>query len=520
MRIVKHNAQPIPHVIIAGLSFTGMVILYIVTYNGVGLFNDSIVYFTVAGNLNKGIGFYSIVSGGALRPCINFPPLYPLFLSFLGFFKISPFNAARILNCFLWGANIYLLGYLCNNILKMNLWITVFGAIFMLFSIAQLKIFSLACSEPLFNLFLVSGLICISFFISFDKLLWLILGAIAIALALLTRYVGIVLVLSGLLAVFFLSHEKFITKIYHSLIFISISTLPTILWGLKNTYYYGKGQERELLFHPLTISHFIYGFYTLSTLLVPGIPAKYLMVRYIFLGLALLGLLLIIWQLVYNKVSIAPESFEVRNFILTFIIFIFGYLFFVVICIWLFEADLNFDNRILFPIYFPLLILILYVIQKVLNINKPALVKHVMILCLGLLFINVLFGTAWIIYNLGDAEGLNSKAMRHSKLIEKVKYLPKGTTIYTNGRPVIIFFTGRYPNDIPIKGNIHTNKLNDKFASEILMMGDNLRKNKGLLVYFRTTGVRGYAPTEEELKKLLSLEIYANEKDGAIYRVK
>ena len=143
---------------IAAIALIGISLLLFSTKWGVGLSPDSATYIEGARNLLKGLGYSSLSGSGTPTPITRQLPLFSASLSIIGFFGIDPLDGARWFNAFLFGANIFLVGFLINRNTH-SAHISIFGAFLMLTSIDMLKIHSMAWTEPLFILFCFKSII-------------------------------------------------------------------------------------------------------------------------------------------------------------------------------------------------------------------------------------------------------------------------------------------------------------------------------------------------------------------------
>jgi hypothetical protein len=119
-----------------------------------------------------------------------------------------------------------------------------------------------------------------------------------------------------------------------------------------------------------------------------------------------------------------------------------------------------------------------------------------------------------------NGSGYSGKAWVESELIHKVRALPSGTLIYTNGPDAIYILTGRPAYSIPHKIIVKNRKTNKNYLTELKKMEERLKTQRGVLVYFYRQRGRWYLPAEEELKAKLPLVLKDTGGDGLIYAVK
>src|SRR5437879_1284014 len=87
------------------LSLLGIVMLLFSTRWGVGLSPDSVAYIAAARDLLNGHGYTTIL----------WAPLFPMFVTAIGLFRVDPLVGARGLNAVLFAANIALVGIIVRR---------------------------------------------------------------------------------------------------------------------------------------------------------------------------------------------------------------------------------------------------------------------------------------------------------------------------------------------------------------------------------------------------------------------
>jgi hypothetical protein len=135
----------------AALAVTGALgagLLLYSTPQGLGLNDDSIAYIAGARGMLSGQGYRElwIVSAG---PVTHFPPGFPGALALTGLLTgLDPLRGARILNGLLFGANIFLAGWLAWRMTQ-SPWLGVLTAALFLLTPSLLRVHANAMSEPL-----------------------------------------------------------------------------------------------------------------------------------------------------------------------------------------------------------------------------------------------------------------------------------------------------------------------------------------------------------------------------------
>lgn len=229
------------------LAFTGFCaaafIIYLTSSHGIGISPDSVTYISVARNIVTGEGFTGF-DGNAL---VLQPPLYPLLLASIKLIlNIDPINSAGFLNGLFFGLTLFFTGvYLFR----------VFGSVFLTFAGAAIAGVSyvlmqtslIALSELPFILLVILFLLAFARYQHRRSSRTLLLFSIITSLACLTRYAGLVLILSGGLSIFFLTEGSMKSKRKDLAIFTFVAALPLVVWLIRNVIVSGSimGQRGE-----------------------------------------------------------------------------------------------------------------------------------------------------------------------------------------------------------------------------------------------------------------------------------
>src|SRR5262249_33450490 len=150
-----------------------------------GLSPDSVKYIGAARNLADGRG-YTFCG----QPLTQFPPLYPALVALPSLFGLDAWPAARWLSAVFFAGQLLIAGWAIHRYTdRAIIWPLLLSALTLL-SMPLIYIHSYAWSEPPFNLLALGMLILLSIYLDNPRRIWLVLAALAAALAFLTRYVG------------------------------------------------------------------------------------------------------------------------------------------------------------------------------------------------------------------------------------------------------------------------------------------------------------------------------------------
>lgn len=226
--------------LLAVLSIFFMLLLLLrgVTY-GAGVTPDSVAYISTARNLLAGNGFTQW--NGHIY--LDYPPLFPLLLAFIGIFGPDPADTAGYVNAFLFGLTIFLSSrWLQQYILPphdstwraIRTWLLIWAGAALGLSLPLTIVSSRVLSEPLFILLTTSSLFAFDKFLHTGKRSSLLLSAIFTALACLTRYLGLAIPATMLLFLLGRRNATPLTKAKDAALYAFISGTPISVWFLRN----------------------------------------------------------------------------------------------------------------------------------------------------------------------------------------------------------------------------------------------------------------------------------------------
>lgn len=223
LSLFKHN---IDSIIAAAAGFT--IIYFFTRHSGIGVEPDSVVYLSTAQNLHDH-GKLHEFTGGHL---VDFPAGYPVFLSSVIFLTgLKPLLFAPIMNASFFAIIIFLAGYIMEQFVQRSKWYKWAMLTCIVISPALLDVYSMLMSE---SLFLIAEMF---FFIaafrytnSFSKKA-LIAMALSSALAPVTRYAGITVIITGGLLILFnvnLTRRKKLLDLFLYFLFSSTPLLVNV----------------------------------------------------------------------------------------------------------------------------------------------------------------------------------------------------------------------------------------------------------------------------------------------------
>jgi len=462
------------------------------TPEGLGLSDDSIAYIAGARSLLAGHGYREawLVSN---NPMTHFPPGFSSALAVIGLLGLDPLRGARFLNALLFGLSTGLIGILGWRMTKSLAAGLVLAALFVLNG-SLLQVYTTAMSEPLF--IFLSLLAFWMFDLYFERdahWLWLVLCGIFVGVAYLTRYAGLALVATFLVALFLL-HATWRKRLVSAGIFLA-SALPWILgWSIRNFLAAGNTTNRELTWHPITASNFNTTLYTISQFLVPvedwrkqlyKAPGLFIILTALILLVALVWVGFKAWK--HFVASQQTPRSETISF--TTGLYIFGYIASIIASMLLFDASTKFQLRILAPIFISLLIL--PVLFGVWLWKK----RRELVIVLALLVIGMsIYNQIVTVQELSKGgQGFASFVWYDSKAMAYLRTLPRTAIIYTNETGAVYLYTNRPTYSLPNRFDPVTAQVRSGYEQGVALIHQQILQGKAVLALF-TGGEQSSGP--------------------------
>jgi hypothetical protein len=232
------------------ISMMGVVFVVHQTRFGPSAGGDSIRYVMTATNLQDGHGYTRTSGGGEYIPETGFPPFFSLVLAVVGIVSSDLFAVSRWMNAILFGANIFLVGFLIYRNTT-SPWPSLIGASLVMVTRYQVVIHSSVMSEGLFILLMLITLYGLSWYLDTYRYSVLITTAILVAFATLTRFVGFALVATGAAGLLLLSSTSWKRRAGDIALFCALSFLPVLLWLRRNSSVGGTMTNRQWIYHPM-----------------------------------------------------------------------------------------------------------------------------------------------------------------------------------------------------------------------------------------------------------------------------
>jgi hypothetical protein len=330
--------------------------------------------------------------------------------------------------------------------------------------------------------------------------LWLIMCGIFVGLAYLTRYAGLALLATFIVALMIL-HDTWRKRLISAGI-LTASVLPWVAgWAIRNETLGGSATNRTLVWHPISTSNFDTALFNVSAFLMPvevwrrelfKTPALFVAAITLILGAIL------IWIVVKSKRTLfpsipgetrggdspSPSKFRANwtREIVAFTsgLYVFGYLGSILASMSFFDASTKFKPRILSPVYVSLLIL-LVVFGLWLWRKRREIVIVLVLLIFGLSAV----GQYAAVRELArGGQGYASFQWYDSKTMAFLRTLPPNAMIYTNQPTAVYLYTGRGVYVLPDRYDPVTTEQRPGFDQGVATMQTQIKAGQAVLALF------------------------------------
>ncbi len=439
----------------------------------------------------------------------QFPPLFPALVGWISWLGIAPLSAARGLNALLFGANILLVGVALRMSFQDRVWPAIVGALLILVTPALTGVHVMVWSEPLFIFLTLLCLILLARWLEASGAAWWLASASVAALALLTRYIGLALVLTGALGILWLGRQSLQRRAGLALLWSILALIPLTAWLLLGP----TDTGRAFGLHPPGVGHLQQALITTTGWLQA--PASTSTVWRILIW----GVIFAWAAFIYVRRARSGTPASPAPIMLKLIgLFALSYAVMLALSITFFDANTPLDDRILSPIFVAGIFGVFYLADETIRLSpSPAgatVVLAIVALLIGVLALRQTMQTTARQHR--DGIGFSSLAWKHSALLRQVAGLPANVTLFSNAPEPIYLNIGRDARPFPRPRNAMNNTPNEAFADEMSALGAALSSGDAVAIFFRTLPQRSL-PSEADLRANAGVRMLAETADGAIY---
>jgi len=500
------------------------VLLWVVAGRAFYISPDSVSYVGTASNLVAGHGF-TPPPGAA--PIGHFPPLFTLVLAAAGRLGPDPLTVARWLNPALLGASLVLVAVLVRRMTGSTVTAVAAG----LAGGAGYDVVayhSSALSEALFVFLVLAALGVLATHIEQPRP-WLAASAGALAgAAVLTRYAGAALVLTGALALACWGWRRQGHGTTDLALFLGPAVAPTVTWLAWTHHAAGRATERRVLYHSPDRDYWAEGARAASQWFVP---------RWVSPGWRLGATGVIVAALVLAVMAsrrrsriggeprsktgatadvdrsdgrVAARAFDPLNWLL--VAFCASYLGVLAVDRMLLDITGRLEPRLLVPLHLVVLMLIASMVHRFVTAERRPPVRVLAIVAVaGLVALQVGQAASWSADVISRGEvargGFANPAWRRAIAIAEVRRLPAATPVYSNAADAVYFITARSARVVPARRDYLTGRSRSAYDRELARMRDDFEHRGAVLVWFDSFTARtGFLPSRSELVATLGLD--------------
>jgi len=476
------------------LSLVGiMAVLYAVPMGAGGMW-DSVAYIGTARNLAGGIGFY-LAHRLPRAAFTHWAPLYPMILAVPARFGVDPADAARWVNAIAFGCSIFFAGFLAWAYCCRSYVFGFLAALLILFSSDLIEIHSQVLSDPLFIALMLASITALLSYVETGKITHMVAAAIAIAMALLTRYAGGFLPIVAIIIITLTWQnlkQRGPISVSSFALALMIVILPFGAWTIRNMLVTGMPVEQHLVYHPIGLRQLGELFRTVSLWFIPTLVYKY--VRFVIL----MGLLVLVFGILVSALRDRRRAVDqsLRSTALlagTCFVCTGVYLSYLFVTISFFDASTPLDTRLLSPMHAvaALLLVSSLALSREMFGRKSLLYRALLGICLWVVVLNAARFVGAIRHIRANGVGFQTADWRDDAIMTYVRDLPDNAALYTDDPARIYYATGRSPYVLPAKFSIGTNLANREFDSQMKSLADLGTKRTVVVVLFASGWVNG-----------------------------
>jgi 4-amino-4-deoxy-L-arabinose transferase-like glycosyltransferase len=516
MREKKQSLNNYSWVFLLLISAIGVILDLSIIGHGAGATGDAVWYMQGAENILKGYG-YGIIRGDGFLPTTLYPPFYSIFLAGFGWFGISIYKMAGVLNAMLLGINIYLTGWIIHR-LTGSAAASIFASAFALLSFDLFVLHTWVMSEPLYiTLTLLSLLLTLNYRKN-QHLGYLLMAGLLAGLSVITRYVGISLVATLCLWILVFGNGTKKRQIMDTAVLAILGLLPVALFFLRNAAFGVSIAGRSaLVFHPLPPENIISFGKTILSWYIPGIllAKSWMIKKVIIIFLLLISVVFFLFSIRRSKPTqeIDQQFFVQFEFLMLIFLILYGATFMSSIYLSLAGSPTSSTgtqiSRYLtpiFPIFCILAILICHRVHGTLfNIKK---VYSIVVFVLGFAVLALFVNNFRTSYNKGIDLGYTDMRNAYPALVAELESIDPARPLIASNYELVYFLAGRPVYSMPGEGDELTGIANPDLPLLLAKITDALNRG-GILVVYRSSPDQTFY-YESMIKELTMLNTYAN----------
>ena len=483
---------------------------------GAAVGTDSVLFLSTALNFLAGEGWRDFTG----RPLVTWPPLFPLLLAAFGWVGIEPLAAGRLINAAAFGLTILAAGYWLRSNLRSR-WLALAASVVILASLPLSDLASNFLTDSLFVLFTLLALMQLASFLHRGGRTPLLLSAVFTALAVLTRYPGVVLIGVGVLMLLVRRAPPLAIRLKHAVVFGAVPSIPLAgvmmrNWAISKRLAGWRGRSGQPLSDSLSQVADVFREWVIPPNVLDWLGYLLWMAAGLVVladrGLGMGG----------NKGTARPASplFGLGP-ALPFGVFVVAYLVFIVAVV-PFTVGQRIDSRYLLPVYVPLLLAAVFLLDRFLSTEAAFRWVLTSLTLMGVLA-HISFSaqrslrlTAQVLESgYPDAGAYNTADWQHSATLNYVKTTLSDSYTYSNNQ-FLVWFADR--TAAIKKHRALPNEMRDwtRYARGWIRRGED----EVYIVWIKDDYRSGFYDFNDlDIRFLPGVEPVAESPDGVIFRV-
>lgn len=480
-------------VILLLIAAIGSILDLSIIRHGVGATGDAVWYMQGAENILKGYG-YGIMRGDGFLPTTLYPPFYSIFLAGFGWFGISIYKMAGVLNALLLGVNIYLTGWIIHRLTRSAV-AAILTSAFTMLSFDLFVLHTWAMSEPLYITLTLLSLLTILYYRKNQSLHYLLLAGLTAGLSVITRYVGISLVATLCLWILVFGNGNMKKRMMDAAILGVLGLLPVALFFIRNAFLGISITGRStFVFHPIPPANIISLVQTIISWYLPGMiqgqPWK--IIKVIFVSLSFLSAAFFLFSIHRSTKTKDIDQQIFTHFEVLVLIFLIFYGATFMGSIYLsFAGNPTIStatqiSRYLTPVFPIFTILAILIYQRVLNaISTSNKVYGSAAIIVGLAILVIYINNFRGLYSKGIDLGYTDLRNAYPALVTELESLNLAHPLVASNYELVYFLSGRPVYSMPGEGDELTGIANPNLPQLLAKITDVI-DHGGILVVFRS----------------------------------
>jgi 4-amino-4-deoxy-L-arabinose transferase-like glycosyltransferase len=323
------------------------------TGHGAGASRDSLRYIRGAENIAHGHGYSVISHTGELESITHWPPLYSMVIAGPIAAGLSTTNAVRLVNMLSFLATLWLVGWLVRRLVPPSHAAPTVAMVAILASPAIVHNHLMTWSETIFVPLVLAGLVKMLDYATRDRIVDVVAAGAWLGLAAIDRYAGAAFIAgAGVTLLVWDWQQRRAVRIVRLITFGVMACLPTALWFARNYFTTRHAHDRPFQPRGLGRDQLRAAIDAVSQWLLPNGLGLRMRAAWLVLVVALV---VVAVRRIPKRESTARDP-QLETFGLLVALCVAAYLGFVLVTMMFFDYEVNFDVRMMSPIYVLLVI--------------------------------------------------------------------------------------------------------------------------------------------------------------------